>query len=134
MLTMDMIYDAQKTLAGVARVTPLYPAPAIGQNIYIKAENLQMTGAFKLRGAYYKISCLTDEEKAQVQALGGFEHRCQHRHLGGVPEHQRHVHLGEEFRDIVRKCAAKAGLAANDVDRRVGGADHHPDERKNRHR
>lgn len=65
MLTMDMIYDAQKTLAGVARVTPLYPAPAIGQNIYIKAENLQMTGAFKLRGAYYKISCLTDEEKAR---------------------------------------------------------------------
>lgn len=65
MLSMEMIQDARNVLSGVARVTPLYNAPAIGKNIYIKAENLQMTGAFKLRGAYYKISCLTDEEKAK---------------------------------------------------------------------
>jgi len=63
MLTMEMIQDAAATLKGVARVTPLSPAPALGKNIYIKSENLQMTGAFKLRGAYYKISSLTDEEK-----------------------------------------------------------------------
>jgi threonine dehydratase len=43
----------------------VFQAPAIGSNIYIKAENLQLTGAFKLRGAYYKISTLTDEEKAR---------------------------------------------------------------------
>jgi threonine dehydratase len=48
MLTMDMIQDARRVLDGVARLTPLYQAPAIGENIYIKAENLQMTGAFKL--------------------------------------------------------------------------------------
>jgi threonine dehydratase len=65
MLTMDMIRDARRVLDGVARLTPLYQAPAIGENIYIKAENLQMTGAFKLRGAYYKVSTLTDEEKAR---------------------------------------------------------------------
>lgn len=65
MLSMDMIRDAQSVLRGVARVTPLFQAPAIGQNVYIKAENLQLTGAFKLRGAYYKISTLTDEEKAR---------------------------------------------------------------------
>ena len=65
MLSMEMIQDARNVLSGVARVTPLYNAPAIGKNVYIKAENLQMTGAFKLRGAYYKISCLTEEEKAK---------------------------------------------------------------------
>ena len=65
MLTIDKIYEAQKTLAGVARKTPLTPAPALGDTIYIKNENLQMTGSFKLRGAYNKLSHLTDEEKAK---------------------------------------------------------------------
>ncbi|HPS76484.1 MAG TPA: threonine ammonia-lyase, partial [Oscillospiraceae bacterium] len=65
MLSMEMIGDARNVLDGVARVTPLFNAPAVGKNIYIKAENLQMTGAFKLRGAYYKISCLTEEERAR---------------------------------------------------------------------
>ena len=65
MLSMDMIEDAQHVLKGVARLTPVFQASAIGSNIYIKAENLQLTGAFKLRGAYYKISTLTDEEKAR---------------------------------------------------------------------
>jgi len=65
MLTMEMIQDARETLRGVARLTPLSPAPAIGPQICIKSENLQMTGAFKLRGAYYKVSTLSDEEKAK---------------------------------------------------------------------
>ncbi len=64
MLSIEMIYDAQKTLDGVARKTPLTPAPAIGDTIYIKNENLQMTGSFKLRGAYNKLSHMTDEEKS----------------------------------------------------------------------
>ena len=64
MLTIEMIYDAQKTLEGVARKTPLTPAPKIGDTIYIKNENLQMTGSFKLRGAYNKLSSLTEEEKS----------------------------------------------------------------------
>ena len=34
-----------------------------GNKVYLKPENLQMTGAYKLRGAYYKISTLTDEER-----------------------------------------------------------------------
>lgn len=65
MLSLEMIYDAQKVLKDVARTTPLIAAPKIGNNIYIKSENLQLTGSFKLRGAYYKISCLTEEEKAR---------------------------------------------------------------------
>lgn len=63
MLTLEMIRDAQKALVGVARVTPLNPAKNLGKNVYIKAENLQLTGAFKLRGAYNKIRSLTPEER-----------------------------------------------------------------------
>lgn len=62
MVTLEMIQDAQKALSGVVRRTPLDHAPRIGDNIYIKAENLQLTGAFKLRGAYNKIRSLTPEE------------------------------------------------------------------------
>ena len=62
MLTLDMIEEARRALDGVARRTPLDPAPKLGKNLYIKAENLQLTGAFKLRGAYNKIRSLTPEE------------------------------------------------------------------------
>lgn len=65
MLTIDKIYEAQKRLRGIARVTPLSHAPAIGETVYIKNENLQTTGSFKLRGAYNKLSHLTEEEKAR---------------------------------------------------------------------
>ncbi len=62
MLTLEMIQEAQAALRGIARRTPLESAPKIGDNLYIKAENLQLTGAFKLRGAYNKIRSLTPEE------------------------------------------------------------------------
>ena len=65
MVTIDMIWDAHATLKGVARKTPLENAPRLGQNLYIKAENLQLTGSFKLRGAYNKIGSLTPEEAAR---------------------------------------------------------------------
>ena len=65
MLTLEMIQQAQEALRGLARRTPLDPAPKLGENIYIKAENLQLTGAFKLRGAYNKILSLTPEEAAR---------------------------------------------------------------------
>ena len=65
MLTLEMIQEAREALRGVARRTPLDPAPMLGKNVYIKAENLQLTGAFKLRGAYNKIRSLTPEEAAQ---------------------------------------------------------------------
>ncbi len=65
MVTLEMIQQAQQNLKGVARLTPLISAPKIGENVSIKAENLQLTGSFKLRGAYNKISSLTDEEKAK---------------------------------------------------------------------
>ena len=67
MLTLEMIQDARKTLEGVARVTPLFESAFINPNanVYIKCENMQVTGSFKLRGAYYKTANLTDEEAAR---------------------------------------------------------------------
>ena len=67
MLTLDKIYHAAYVLKGVARKTDLIQATKIPAdcNIYLKTENLQVTGSFKLRGAYYKISQLSDEEKSK---------------------------------------------------------------------
>ena len=64
MVTIDQIYAARERLRGIARVTPLNPTKSLGKNIYIKSENLQLTGAFKVRGAYNKLACLSDAEKA----------------------------------------------------------------------
>jgi len=65
MLSMAMLLDAQAALKGVARVTPLSQTKNLGDNIYIKSENLQVTGAFKIRGAYNKIRSLSAEERAR---------------------------------------------------------------------
>lgn len=67
MLTLDKIYHAVFVLKNVARKTDLIAAPRLceGQDIYLKTENLQITGSFKVRGAYYKISQLTEEDRAK---------------------------------------------------------------------
>ena len=64
MLTLDNVYSAGNLLCGVVRRTDLVHAPILcpGVDLYLKTENLQTTGSFKLRGAYYKISRLTKEE------------------------------------------------------------------------
>ena len=61
MLSLDKIYHAAFMLKSVARKTDLIAAPHLseGNNLYLKTENLQVTGSFKVRGAYYKISQLT---------------------------------------------------------------------------
>ncbi len=58
---------AQRRLRGVAFRTPLVPCPGAGgeRRLFFKPENLQPTGAFKLRGAYNKISSLGPEERAR---------------------------------------------------------------------
>ena len=67
MLTLDKIYHASYVLKDVIRRTELIHAPTINTkcNIYLKPENLQLTGSFKVRGSYYKISQLSEEEKAK---------------------------------------------------------------------
>ena len=64
MLTLDKIYHAAFVLKDVARKTDLIEAPKLSKDchIYLKTENLQVTGSFKVRGAYYKISQLSKEE------------------------------------------------------------------------
>ena len=67
MLTLDKIYHAAFVLKDVARKTDLIEAPKLSKDcqLYLKTENLQATGSFKVRGAYYKISQLSPEESAK---------------------------------------------------------------------
>ncbi|WP_454969861.1 threonine ammonia-lyase [Eubacterium sp.] len=65
MLSLDRVYKASTILKEIIRETDLIAAPNLKQgcNVYLKTENLQVTGSFKIRGSYFKISQLTEEEK-----------------------------------------------------------------------
>ena len=69
MMTLDDFKAARRVLDGVLHRTDLIYSPffskATGNQVYIKPENMQVTGAYKIRGAYYKCSTLTEEEKAR---------------------------------------------------------------------
>lgn len=64
MLSLKMIQNAKEVLNGIATETPLFQSKFINPDadVYIKCENMQVTGSFKLRGAYYKTANLTEEE------------------------------------------------------------------------
>src|SRR5215218_956530 len=66
--TIDDIRKARDRLAGFARVTPVSPSETFsrraGRPVHVKAENLQRTGSFKVRGAVNRIAALTDSERA----------------------------------------------------------------------
>ena len=68
-LSLEKFKEAAKIVKNVTVPTNLifseYFTKATGNKVYIKPENLQRTGAYKVRGAYYKISQLTDEERAK---------------------------------------------------------------------
>ncbi len=66
MLTLDNVHKASRILKEVIRKTDMIYAPNIKKDakIYLKTENLQVTGSFKIRGSYFKMSQLTDEEKS----------------------------------------------------------------------
>ena len=67
MLTLDKIFHAQVVLKDIIRPTPVTRAFGIAPDceLYLKPENLQNTGSFKLRGSGYKIAMLSEEEKAK---------------------------------------------------------------------
>ena len=67
MLTLDNVYRAHYVLRDVVRKTDMIYAPKLcpGSELFLKTENLQITGSFKVRGSYYKMSKLTEEEKAR---------------------------------------------------------------------
>ena len=77
MITLDDVRLAQRRVQGVALRTPLVPCPRGEEDrlLYFKAENLQPTGAFKLRGAYNKVSSLSpDERRSGVVAHSSGNH------------------------------------------------------------
>lgn len=79
MLSFEMIQDAAKVLDGVAIVTPLLESSllneSLGFRLLVKAECLQRTGSFKMRGAYVKISSLSEAERnAGVVAYSSGNH------------------------------------------------------------
>ena len=65
MMTLDKVYHAAYILKEVARRTDLIYAPELSHDtqLYLKTETLQVTGSFKVRGAYYKISQLNEKQK-----------------------------------------------------------------------
>ena len=67
MLTLDNVYRASNVLRELVRKTDVIYAPKLkpGAELYLKTENLQITGSFKVRGSYYKMSRLSEEEKAR---------------------------------------------------------------------
>ena len=67
MITIDNVYKAREVLSEVIRETDVIYAPKlkVGEDIYLKCENLQITGSFKIRGAYYRMSRLSEEERAK---------------------------------------------------------------------
>lgn len=67
MISLQRVYKASEVLKGVVSRTDILPASKIfcDNHIYLKTENLQSTGSFKIRGAYFKISQLSEEEKAK---------------------------------------------------------------------
>ena len=66
MISLDMVYRASFVLKDIIRPTNLIHAPELSEykGLYLKPENLQVTGSFKVRGSAFKISQLTDAEKA----------------------------------------------------------------------
>lgn len=67
MLSLDKVYHAHNVLKGAIRETDIIYSPVLskesGCEVYLKTENLQITGSFKVRGAYYKISQLSEDDK-----------------------------------------------------------------------
>src|SRR5271154_1923992 len=65
MVSLDGIRAAQNLLRGIAVRTPLFEwtAPTDQRKLFLKLENLQPIGAFKLRGAYNKVASLSEEER-----------------------------------------------------------------------
>ncbi|MGD9717545.1 MAG: threonine/serine dehydratase, partial [Sulfuricurvum sp.] len=69
MIDLATIHEAARRIRGTVVETPFAYAPRLseesGCEIYLKKENLQVTGAFKIRGAYNKIATLSDEERSR---------------------------------------------------------------------
>jgi threonine dehydratase len=154
MMTLDEFKKARALLDGVIAKTPLVPSAyfsdACGNNVYLKPENLQLTGSFKIRGAYYRISRLGDDERGRgivapssgnhglavacaaqnygVRAIIVLPTTTPLMHVDHVKQYGAEVVLAgttlDEARDEAKKLAADRGLAYippyDDLDIAVG--------------
>ena len=81
---MEKFEEASEIVKRVTRPTKLiyseYLSSQTGGKVYLKPENMQYTGAYKLRGAYYKISTLSEEDRAKglITASAGTMRRVWH--------------------------------------------------------
>lgn len=64
-VSLDMIRQAREAMEGIVELTPVVTSARLGENLYIKSENLQKTGSFKIRGAFNKIRNLSPEEASR---------------------------------------------------------------------
>ena len=73
MLTLDKFEEASEKVKEVTLETKLvysdYFSNLTGNKVYLKPENMQFTGAYKVRGAYYTMSTLTEEERAKYKDM-----------------------------------------------------------------
>ena len=69
MMTLEKFEEASEIVKKITNRTKLvhsdYLSEMTGNKVYLKPENMQVTGAYKIRGAYYKISTLSKEERAK---------------------------------------------------------------------
>ena len=108
MLTLDKFEEASEKVKEVTTETKLvysdYFSQQTGNKVYLKPENMQFTGAYKVRGAYYKISTLTEEERAKglITASAG-------NHAQGVAYHNT-AHQSKPYQELwsggctLRRC------------------------------
>ncbi len=116
----DKVLEARQRLQGVIAHTPLSYAPVLSQlslsEIYLKKENLQLTGAFKIRGAFNKIASLVESSKTESYKAGqiqGVIAASAGNHAQGVAYSARHfgiqsVIVMPEATPLLKVSATKA--------------------------
>ena len=109
-VTIEDVRDAARQIEGVVVRTPLLESPAldarVGGRVLIKAETFQRVGAFKFRGAYNRLSRLSDEERRLMELRHqGQDWAAVAAELGGSPEALR-----KKLTRAVDRVAGELGL------------------------
>ena len=110
-VTFEEILKAKDVLENVAIKTKLYECPNLskltGNNVFLKTENLQKTGAFKIRGAFNKIANLTDDERkcgVIASSAGNHDSNACHCPFGKGQGYKGRWSRGCASRRCLRRC------------------------------